>query len=160
MEFFRTLRGSMKKFVFKLEPLLDYRKRLEEISLKEFAVVLKTLDEEEGKLSLLNEMCKKSFDDLDRLKEEGASSAEDFNMHYSYIAGLKLHIKGQEAIIKTVRTDFEAKRNDLIEASKRKKVVETIKERNLREHVRTAEKEEQKISDDLTSSRFKRGSGE
>ncbi|MBI5344592.1 MAG: flagellar export protein FliJ [Deltaproteobacteria bacterium] len=149
----------MKKFVFKLEPLLDYRKRLEEISLKEFSVALRTLDEEEGKLVLLNEMCRRSSEDIDRLKEEGAG-ADDFNMHYLYITGLKSHIKGQEAIIKAVRAEFEAKRAELIEATRKKKVVETIKGKNLHEHMRMFEKEEQKTTDDITSSRFKRGGGE
>lgn len=144
----------MKKFVFNLEPLYDYRKRLEEISKKELGEALKRLEDEETKLELINEMNSKTSAELDRMKEEGAPM-EEFNLYYAYVTRLKKHIAEQERIITEVRANFEAKRDELAEAAKRKKVVQLLKEKTFELHRERENKAEQKISDDLNSSRFR-----
>ncbi len=145
----------MNKFAFKLEPLYEYRQRLEEICMKEFGEAVRRLDDEEARLSMLNEGYLRSSEEMDKLKEEGAQ-ADELNMYYAYFLGLKKHIGEQENIIRQVREVFEAKRGKLAEATKDKKVVQTIKERSFGAYVQRLEKEEQKATDDIVSSRFKR----
>lgn len=149
----------MKRFAFKLEPLFDYRKRLEEISRKEFSEALKKLDEEEARLSLLRDVYKKTSAEIDGLKERGAPFGE-IDLYYSYAAGLKKHIADQERIIREVRKALERKRAELHQASKNKKVIETIKEKSYNSHMEMMNKLEQKASDDLVTSRFKRSAEE
>lgn len=144
----------MNRFVFKLEPLFDYRMRLEEICKKEFGTALKRLEDEETKLELIKEIYRKSSDDIDEMKEKGAP-IEEFSIHYAYITRLKTHIEAQERIIAEVRADFEAKREELAEAAKKKKVVELIRDRSYGRFVEKENRAEQKATDDLTSSRFK-----
>ncbi len=145
----------MNRFVFKLEPLYDYRQRLEEASQREFSEALMLLEEEERKLVDLQRAYIKGCEDLDRLKEEGGQ-AEELGMYGAYFFGLKRHISEQEKIIADARAEFEARRAHLEEATKDKKVVETLKERSYSTYMKALDKEEQKENDDLVSSRFKR----
>jgi flagellar FliJ protein len=145
----------MNKFVFKLEPLYEYRQRLEEICMREFGEAVKRLDDEETRLSMLHEGYLRSSEEMDKLKEDGGQ-AEDLNMYYAYFLGLKKHISEQERIIRQVREVFESKQGSLAVATKERKVVETIKDRSFDAYVQRLEKEEQKTTDDIVSSRFKR----
>lgn len=149
----------MNKFVFKLEPLYEYRQRLEEICMKEFGEAVRRLDDEEARLSMLHEGYLKSSDEMDRMKEDGAQ-ADELNMYYAYFIGLKKHIGEQEKIIRQVREVFEAKRGDLATATKDRKVVQTIKEKSFGAYVQRLDKEEQKATDDIVSSRFKRSNND
>ncbi|MBI5454989.1 MAG: flagellar export protein FliJ [Deltaproteobacteria bacterium] len=146
----------MNRFVFKLEPLFEYRERLKELSQKEFGEALRRLEEEETKLAALKGVYRKSSSEIDELKESGAPF-DEIDLYYSYIAGLKRHIAGQEKCIIECRRMLEAKRGELLEASKKKKVIEIMKEKSWLSYNERANKEEQKASDDLTTSRFKRG---
>jgi flagellar FliJ protein len=149
----------MNKFVFKLEPLYEYRQRLEEICMKDFGEAVRRLDDEEARLSMLNEGYRRSSEEMDRLKEEGAQ-ADDLNMYYAYLLGMKKHISEQERIIRQVREVFEAKQGNLAEATKDRKVIQTIKERSFGAYVQRLDKEEQKATDDIVSSRFKRSNSD
>lgn len=145
----------MKKFTFKLEPLFELRKRLEELSQRDFAEALRNLEEEESRLRLLKGMYAKASGEVDDLKEKGAP-VEDITMYMDYLQGVKIHIAGQEEIIKKFRDIYEARRNDLLEASKNKKVIEIIKERTFNAFMTEMDKLEQKALDDIVTSRFKR----
>ncbi len=146
----------MKKFLFRLEPLFEYRKRLEEISRKDFAEALRRLDEEDDKLSALRRLYADSSETADRLKEESAHP-EELGMHYAYIAAVEERMAGQEAILRSVRAELEVKRAGLMKASKDKLVIGTMKEKSFAAYRETAQKEEQKTTDDMNSMRFKRG---
>jgi flagellar FliJ protein len=145
----------MNKFEFKLEPLYEYRQRLEDICKKEFGTAMRRLDDEEARLATLNDGYVKSKAEIDRLKEDGGQAAE-INMYYDYFRGLDAHIREQKRIIIEVRGVFENKRGDLAEATKDRKVVETLKERSLDSYTQKLDKEEQKATDDIVSSMFNR----
>ncbi|MBI5237297.1 MAG: flagellar export protein FliJ [Deltaproteobacteria bacterium] len=149
----------MKKFAFKLESLFEYRKRLEEISRKDFAEALKRLCEEDDKLSALRRLYARSSEEADSLKEESIHP-EELGMYYSYIAAVKDRIAGQEAILKSVRTELEVKRAGLMKASTDKLLIGTMKDKSFAAYRETVEKEEQKTTDDMNSMRFKRGGHE
>jgi len=148
----------MKKFAFKLEPLYDYRHRIEEVCKKEFGVAASKLDEEEVKLAKLREVYNSSAIELDRMKETGASM-DDISLHYDYLIGIKTYIVEQEKVIVEFRQALETRRSALSEASKEKRVVEIMKEKSLRAHLKEMNRLELKIDDEMAVSRFKRGVG-
>lgn len=145
----------MKKFDFKLEPLYEYRQRLEEICQREFGEAGKRLDEEEVKLENLKGVYEKSVLEIDELKERSGQTYE-LDLYYTYIAGLKKHMAEQERIIKACRAELEVKRTRLLSALKDKKVIEVMKEKSLLSYREGLNREDQKITDDLVTSRFKR----
>ncbi len=147
----------MKRFQFKLEPLLEYRKRLEDIVNKEFHEATMRLDEEERKLLDLKETYNRYSEEIDRLKEEG-TTGDEINLHYSYLSHVKDYIKEQENIIRRFKEELEDKRKRLIEATRNRKVVEIMKERSLKSYMTIARRLEQKQMDEIAGVRFcKRG---
>lgn len=148
----------MKKFTFKLEPLYDYRQRIEDICKKEFNSASARLDDEEGKLEKLRDAYKSSSAEIDEMKERGASM-QDITLYYDYLIGMKRHIADQEKVIAEFRKVLEAKREELSEASKDKRVVEIIREKSLGAHLKEMNRLELKGDDDMAVSRFKRGAG-
>lgn len=148
----------MKKFDFKLEPLYDYRQRIEDICRKEFSAANARLDEEDVKLEKLKEVYRSSSSEIDEMKEKGASM-DEISLYYNYLIGIKKHIAGQEKVIVEFRNALEVKRGELHEASKNKRVVEIMKEKSLNAHMTEMNRQELKIADDMAVSRFKRGAG-
>ncbi|OGP15072.1 MAG: flagellar export protein FliJ [Deltaproteobacteria bacterium GWA2_54_12] len=149
----------MSKFVFNLEPLYDYRQRLEELSQKEFAEVNLHLAAEEKRLSEMNELYANSALEMDALKEKGAA-VSDIEMQHLYLEGLKRHIKAQEEAVGQLRNLVEKKRAELIDAARNRRVIEIMKERSLNAHNLKENKLEQKEADDLTSARLRRKGNE
>lgn len=149
----------MSKFVFNLEPLYDYRQRIEELSQKEFSEVNLLLAAEEKRLSGMNELYANAALEMDDLKEKGAA-VSDIEMHHLYLEGLKRHIKAQEEALGQLRKLVEKKRAELIDASRNRKVIEIMKERSLNAHNLKENKLEQKEADDLTSARQRRNGHE
>ncbi|MDO8427533.1 MAG: flagellar export protein FliJ [Deltaproteobacteria bacterium] len=145
----------MGKFVFKLEPLYEYRQRMEEISQREFSEALRRLEDEEVKLNRLKAANQKAFGEMDEMKEKGAG-VEEINLYYLYIAGLKNRIGEQEKILKEFRELLELNRKKLIEASKGRKVIEIMKERSFNSYIEGINREEQKTADDMVNSLYKR----
>lgn len=145
----------MPKFTFKMEPLFEYRQRLEELCRKEFGEALARLRSEEEKIERLKELYKKSSFEIDGLKESGAAAGE-MELYHSYVAGLKRHISEQERILSQVSAAVEKKRGELIEASRNRKVMELMKEKSLHQHNQRVSRLEQKESDDLISGSFGR----
>ncbi|MBI5491402.1 MAG: flagellar export protein FliJ [Deltaproteobacteria bacterium] len=145
----------MGRFVFKLEPLYEYRQRIEEICQKEFSEALKRLEDEEARLNCLKASSRRAAGEIDDMKENG-SGVEEINLYYLYIAGLKNRIDEHEKILKEFREALEVNRARLIEASKGKKVLEIMKERSLNSHREGLNREDQKATDDMVNSLYKR----
>jgi len=146
----------MKKFNFKLEPLLEYRQRLEDILRKDLAEVGRLLAIEEAKLQGLRDMHSNSIKEVERLKGED-NNTEELMLYYNYLVGLKSYIEEQSQMVAKSKQIYEKQRQKLVESAKERKTVELVKERAQSQHESDENKEDQKITDDIGSSRFIRG---
>ncbi len=146
----------MNKFSFKLEPLYEYRKLIEELKLKDFGSAMKTLSEQEAKLNKIKDEHKRSSSEMDRMKEAGGE-LDELRLYTSYLQGLKRHIDAQQEVIRKCALELERRRGEFIEASKEKKLIKTIKDKSFSEYTMQLGKQEQKITDDSNTSRLKRG---
>lgn len=145
----------MQKFIFKLEPLYEYRQRLEEISQKEFAEALQKLNREEAMLNELKDAYRRASGELDS-KKEACVEVDQYHIYADYFRSLKSHMDEQERIIRLFRDELETRRVELLEASRSKKVIEKMKEKSFGAFVEDMNRQEQKITDDIVTSRFKR----
>ena len=143
-------------FNFRLQPVLDYRKQVEETSLSELAGIKKRLD---GEISLLKELQKKRQSLISRLKEIGKNKfhPEDVSVYLSYISHVKDQERYQEKVIAEVERELEAKRLELIEAMKQRKMLEIIREDRLKEYRSHINEKERKELDELGTLRFDKG---
>jgi len=143
-------------FQFRLQPVLDYRKQIEDRVMSEFADIKRRLAEE---VALLERMQHERAALLDHLLEMGKHRmrSADIAAYCAYIR----HIKDKEAMqvqsIAAIESELSEKRTVLVDAVKNRKVIEIIKENKFQEHKLHMSAQERKELDELAILRSSRG---
>jgi flagellar FliJ protein len=143
----------MKRFAFRLETLLRYRKNLKE---KEQAALFQLMAMHQRECSHLEDLQRKQqevFVELADLRSTGAGYSET-SWFYLYLDRLRLEMRRSTERINRLENDLQEQKAILIEASKKKKILDSLKTRQQKAHVVAEEKEEQKAIDDLVVIRF------
>ena len=142
-------------FNFRLQPVLKHRKQVEERLMLEFADRKRNLDcEEETLKKLRRERAGLIF----RLKKMGESklSAADASNYLSYISHIKDEENHRKEIICQIGKELEEKRTKLVNASRKRRILEIIKEKKLEEYRLSLITREQKELDESWLLRFGR----
>ena len=142
-------------FNFRLQPVLDYRKQVEDKLLSEFAGIKKRLDIEKRRLE---ELRSKKKELISRLEEmgEGQLRPADVSVYVSYINHMIEQEKNQEEVAVNLQRELKAKRLNLIDAMKQRKMLEIIREKKLKEHRLCINEKERKVLDELGTLRYGR----
>ena len=132
----------MKKFVFKLQKVLDYRFEIEEKKKDEFAKAQKKLLSEKNKLESLIERKKSAVEDKSNYK-----SKLDYQLLLNYIDFMDDKIENQMAEIKKAEDELAIKKDELIKSTADRKVIEKLKEKAKDEFDLETGQKEQKLND-------------
>lgn len=146
----------MNRFVFRLEPLLEYKNRLKEISAKELSQSQALFDGHETRLTALGAEYERTGRECERLREEGGDGSA-IGLYYDYLTGLSSRIEAQAEALKAAEADLEKKRERLLAAKKETMAVELLKERSRAAYDSAVNRDEQKASDEVASAVHKRG---
>jgi flagellar FliJ protein len=143
----------MKKFAFRLETLLRYRKNLEEKEQAELFQLFSRLQRENGHLQDLQ---RKHQDVLAELTEHRSAGADygETSWFYLYLDRLRFEMRRSAERIYRLEQDIQEQKTVLIEASKKKKILDSLKTKEQKAYVSAADKQEQKAIDDLVVIRF------
>lgn len=142
-------------FVFSLQSVLDYRKNIEEKILGEFSEKKRELELEKLKLiNLINERAN-LLDELRKMQNKSLH-VDDIARRISYVEQLRENEKQQNIIIAQVSEQLEAKRNELLEAVKKTKIMEKLKERHVEQYENDERAYEQKNYDEMAVLKFGR----
>lgn len=148
-----------KRFRFRLEPVLRQRTHEEEARLRDFAEVQRLVVEQQGYLQgLLQEKaaCQAELHAL-------YATLEDFNgvvERQRYINTVNLRHAMGERRLAELNQHLEARRGALMEARKRRRAIEILKERQAEEHRRQEVRREALELDELAIQRFRAGAAE
>jgi flagellar FliJ protein len=142
-------------FNFRLQPVLKYRKQLEERLMLEFADRKRNLDYEKETLKKLR---RERADLISRLKKMGESklSAAHASIYLYYISHIKDEENHREEIICQIEEELEEKRTKLVNASRKRRILEIIKEKKLEEYRLSLISREQKELDESWLLKFGR----
>jgi len=134
-------------FNFRLQPVLEYRKQVEERLMFEFADTKRRLNYEKETLKKLRS---ERVDLTFRLEKMGKNklSAAGASIYLSYISRIKNEENHRENIIYQIGKELKEKRAELVNASKKKKALEILKERELKEYEVSLISREQKELDE------------
>jgi flagellar FliJ protein len=142
------------KFKFTLEPVLDHRGRIEEEKQQVLAERLRELKAAEDELARLNGEFKRYST---ALREDHAKlSCDELRWHYAHLEYVDRCMTMQHGVILQRRTAVERARQDLIAASKERKVIEKLKDRRFEEYQALQAAAHQKDLDDTNNRRFAR----
>jgi flagellar FliJ protein len=131
----------MKKKGFRLDQVLQYRKEIEKVRKLEFAAAKQKLEEASTMLRIEEEGVENLNSELMDRQQQGISSAE-LQIYSSFIRRKSADIKNQKTTVGLLDHDLGMKRETLMDASKGKKMLETLEKKshqNMRKEL--AEKE-------------------
>ncbi len=142
-------------FNFDLQSVLDCRKAVEEKLLVEFSEQKRRLEREK---EILTRLRKERTLLVELLKKEQGKvqTAADMALSVSCIKRLREREDDQQGLIKEVMIGLEIKREELLEAVKKAKMMETLKTQQLQEYELSIIALERKASDEMAILRFGR----
>ena len=82
--------------------------------------------------------------------------SDDFAVRISYVGQVRESEKKQKMVIHKVKEEVESKRKDLIEAVKKRKIMEKLKQQHIEEYNSNLRNLEQKASDEISVLKFGR----
>jgi flagellar FliJ protein len=142
-------------FIFKLQSVLEYRKNIEEKIHNEFSEKKRELDTQRLRMkSLINER-NNLIAELRNMQDKPLP-ADDFAVHFSYVEQLRENEKKQKIVIHQVKEQVESKRKELLEAVKKRKMMEKLKQQHTEEYDSNLRNLEQKASDEMSVLKFGR----
>jgi flagellar FliJ protein len=132
----------MTRFKFALQQVLDDRERTENQKQQVFAERRRELATAEGELTRL----KAEFERHSSIvrDEHAQLTGEDLRSHYAYLEHLDRCMSMHQSVIDECRAALQRAREDLLGASKERKVLETLKDRRF-EQYRAAEAAREEI---------------
>lgn len=145
----------MKKYSFRLQPVLDIREKTLEDKRLEMAQVIQLLNEQQdglGKLLAKQEAYKEELESLSLEDDLNVFSLANFK---NYMVNLQTQIKQQEANIENTKKALRVKQDAVNEALKDVKVLEKLKEKQSQKFYRDIEMKEANEIDDISTARYR-----
>lgn len=138
----------MKKFTYKLEKVLEYRRQLELDRRRALSVAVDIFNRREKDLAGLNT-------DLASYREQltgmgtGKIASRELALYRAYLTHLEIEVGKAAAWLRDAATDLETRRTELSKASREKKVLEEVKNHQRARHAYQANREETKELDEV-----------
>ncbi len=143
----------MNRFRFRLRSVLRFREIIEENKKRVFGIALDHLKHEETRYDLIANQINGQEKFMEQ-KGEGKVSSRDLRNNFNYVRHLDRNKESLEKQVEKAKENLESKRTELVEATKRKKILERLKERDREDHNKAVRKEEQAIIDDISTQHF------
>ena len=142
-------------YQFNLQVLLDYRRRIEERLEIELPHIKRTL--EEKKQMLLTSQSEKQKVEQELVHREGKIIDVNEDLLYrDYFRGMREKIREQREGVENTKKECDAKREELLAATKKKKVLEKIKDNDLKNFLRETKRRERILIDEVGTRTYKR----
>ena len=142
-------------YKFKLEPVLRYRRLLEEDIQKDFAVLRRQLLDEEERLSYFEQLRDRLSGELQE-KQMKSISVSDLILHTDYLNQVSTEIEKQSEKVLEAEKNVDEKREELVGAMKNRKTIDRLREKGLKAHLQELSKKEQDLMNEAAINIFNR----
>jgi flagellar FliJ protein len=145
----------MKKFVFRLETLLQHRHNIEERERIKFSCIRGELM---AALEHMKHLRAKQAQTLSELasKKSGKCDSQEIAWFYSFLDRLSWEMERCSERIGKLEQHLEAQKQIMIEASRNKKMVQNLRNKKEKEFLVSLERIEQKSIDEIVVTRYAR----
>ncbi len=139
----------MEKFNFRLEKVLEYREKIEDINKAEFGKAKKKLDDE---MNVFEEILLHK-DNVIFNRENILSNAtiNDLKNYNQYLIRVKEKLASQKEVVEKAQDRVEKARKILLNSTIEKKTLENLKDRDFNNYLYYMKKEDEKITDQIVS---------
>ncbi|UCH45266.1 MAG: flagellar export protein FliJ [Nitrospiraceae bacterium] len=140
---------------FNLQVLLDYRKRIEEGLQIECSHIQQELEtERQALLSCQQE--KFRYEEELTEKESREVNLQESVLYHDYLRGMRKKIEELRNRVATKKIELDNKQEELLVATKNRKVLEKVKEKHAKEFMDELEKKERTFIDEVGIRRYQR----
>ncbi len=145
----------MNRFNFRLQRVLDIRETVEELKKRNLEKSIKALNDEFTRLTEMSLTLESSQNRL-RVKISGRLNVIEIQSYFDYFNMLNKLIDLQEHRIDDAKKVVTSKRDELIKATKEKKILEKLKEKAWSLYKVEMGREEQNLIDEIAIQKFKK----
>ena len=145
----------MKEYRFNLEPVLNHRRLVEETLQKDLAILKISLIDENERLITYEESRVKLLEELQQIQKEGTTTS-DILLYLPFIEQVSKDIERQKKKVFELEIKVEQNRKDLLEATKKKKALQKLKEKAFKAYNQKLIKNEQDFLNEVAVSQFNR----
>ncbi len=138
---------------FRFETLLKLRKNTENLEQREMAEIQNHLYARKNELQDLTSSGEKSKEDL-QTRLEQSIPGRTLELYDRYLQSTGIRSGLQERIILETGEKVEAKRSELVEAMRKRRALEILKDRDILKIKRKALKDEISLMDEIASTRW------
>jgi len=129
---------------------LTIKEKVEDLKKNEFGKAVSALAEAQRVKTEMEAMRDDCIDEFRRDIDEGIDP-EAFRRYNLFIEKMKIAIKNQEQVVARAEAFVEQKRQELVEAMRDKKTLETLRDNDFEEFLIEEKKQEQKVVDEIVS---------
>lgn len=140
----------MARFTFRLQPVLNIKRQMEDSLKHELGKALQSLENEKKKLNELKEEKKKCMSEVSS-GVTGGMTVNKLRTYNTYISFIKQKITKQTEMVKSAQKIADKHREELVQMVKERKMLEKLKEKQYEQFLKEADKNEQKIVDEIIS---------
>ncbi|MGD9057639.1 MAG: flagellar export protein FliJ [Desulfobacterales bacterium] len=140
-------------YQFKLEPLLNHRRYQEEVLQKELADLKKQLQAERHQFQNLKKKKRRNVQLLEVRQKKGRPASE-LKLYVDFIDHLTAELEAQAERVMEAQRQFDATRQELMAAMKKRKMLEKLKEKSRRAYEQTQLKKERALLDDVAGHQY------
>jgi flagellar FliJ protein len=138
----------MKKFVFKLQRVLDYKGIRENEEKAEYG---KAFSEYENEKTTLNKLKNDILNIMNEKDKEEKMTIDKLKYYGDYLKFLEQKIEFQEQKVENARKYLEERRQKLVEISKEKKTFEKLKEKAKEDYNKETIREDDAFNDQINA---------
>ncbi|MGI4790165.1 MAG: flagellar export protein FliJ [Janthinobacterium lividum] len=143
----------MTHFKFRLQAVLEQRKRRETLAQQTFAESQTALFQAERLLSEMREVRQALLDELCR-RRAGAFDAFETQLYQDYMLIIAQSLAEQEMDVRTLTSTCEAHKLHMVSTSQDKEALVKVHDRHKLAHKMSAQRAEQSVMDELATTRF------
>ena len=140
-------------YQFNLEPLLNHRRYQVEVLQKQLADLKIRLDAEKDKLWLLRQKKRKTVLRLQEKQTDGRPASE-IRLYIDFVEQLSKKMEAQKQNVLEADRDFSLKRQDLVAALQKRKILDRLKEKGLQAYEQEQLKKERSLMDEVAAHQF------
>ena len=140
---------------FRFETILRLNKKKEDLLQKGMGQINVHYQRQKDQQQFMQDATAASKDELNQKKRSGVS-VETMILYDNFSRGTQTHIEKQNKIISEINTKLEAKREEVVEAMRKRRTMEILKERDMLKERKVRERKETAILDEVASNLWMR----
>jgi len=140
---------------FRFETILRLNKKKEDLLQRDMGQINVHYQRQKDQEQFMQDATEASKDELNQKKRSGVS-VETMILYDNFARGTRTQVEKQGKIISEINTKLEAKREEVVEAMRKRRTMEILKERDMLKERKVRERKETAILDEVASNLWMR----